>query len=140
MLGFPFFLLGAVVVAVWSVIMVVRIFRTLWDKRWREGGMLLVVILAVWPIMWSLRFSGDYVHLATLYPSYRAKLDASSGYATFPWGLAGFVGSERERTLVYDASDKITTQLGSRKAPEIPGAGKFTTHLIGHFYVVDLSL
>jgi hypothetical protein len=104
----------------------------------------VVVSVAVCPLIAVIFVSGDYVHLALMYPFYAWKIHAASTdlaeSVSFDWGATGFAGSgNSQRSLVYDFGDKLESKVGERPLQDMPDAKIDTIHLIGKFYVTELS-
>jgi hypothetical protein len=87
----------------------------------------------------SFLLSGDYVHLAVMYPYYVVKIrshpDWQSKEVRFDWGDDAVTALDGLllKVLVYDASGKIV--VGDR--PDL-GGGEVTVniqHFIGNFYL-----
>jgi hypothetical protein len=85
-----------------------------------------------------------YVHLALMYPSYASRISAASvdpsGQVSFSWGGTGFAGSgNSERSLIYDSTGRLANEVGVRPSPAEPSVSISTNHLIGNFYVNEMS-
>ena len=119
-----------------------RVVAAAWHRAWRRSALALLTLVAVWPFVGAVSLSGDYVHLALMYPFYVSKIrDAAthqSEQVSFGWGGTGFAGSgNSERSLVYDMSGKLAT--GVRLSPEDPAVSVSTNHLVGNFYIIEMS-
>lgn len=105
--------------------------------------MILLVLAGIWPLLAGLFLSGDYVHLALMYPAYASRIraaEAQHGQASFAWGGTGFAGiASSERALVYDATGQLAREVGVRPYPHEAGVWTSTNHLVGKFYIVVLS-
>ena len=89
--------------------------------------------------------SGDYVHLAVLYPHYRTVIAEKGGGltapVTFPWGddAVSVMDGMRLINLVYDASPTTAKYVGQiRDDPDIEGFKNYTRHMVGNFYLEEV--
>jgi hypothetical protein len=131
--------IGFVVCTVWAIAIVSMTVKAAWQSRWRRCLGLIAILLVALPLSYVLAFwTGDYVHLAVMWPSYRSTIQAEPGSRiTWDWQELEMLFGQVGRTLVYDPSDSEAHEK------DIPFAddGSFTTHrhLIGHFYVVECN-
>jgi len=144
--GIGWALLGLVIALAWVSGMLIRIVCAARYRLWRRAVSLLVILLGVWPMVGYLVFGGgDYVHLALAYPGYAEKGARPGGASTplrFDWGETGFAGEANSiRTLVYDPTDGLRSNLGIQRLSHPPGEKAiYTRHLVGHFYLVIETL
>ena len=130
-----FFLISLPCLGAWVGYMLVRVFRADPHKRWRELVSRLVILVCIWPCFVCLGlYSGDYVHLAIMYPSYLFKIGIDQQIETrFDWDDARFVGTGYQRVLVFDPSDRIIQNDTARSSDSTAPA--LIRHLLGHFYL-----
>lgn len=116
------------------VIQFFQIGAATWRRQWRLGAKRLMLLMIGIPLALIGAESGDYLHLAILYPSYRAEIaQASERPVKFPWGdQAAFVGDGLQfRTLVYDDTGNT-----ARAAPRVEeGICVTDNRLIGNFFI-----
>jgi hypothetical protein len=136
-IGVPLAIFCLIALLVWAVVVIAMFVIAITQRYWRRAISLLVILVAIWPLMFTLICASDYIHLFILYPYYRYEI-GDAPEKTFPWGLFGFVGgSLMARALIYDVTPKTASQLGTHSA----GAtlNMTTRRLIGHFYLRELS-
>jgi hypothetical protein len=137
MLGMLFWLVGLLVVIGWALATGIRAAVAAWRGMWRRSISLVAILICIWPIVGALALrGGDYIHLAVMWPFYKAQIDAVHGGATsFNWGLWGAFLVGVQRTLVYDPDDRAI-ETGARLG-QINPLTSTSRHLVGHFYVID---
>ena len=127
-----------IVCAIWAVAIVGMSVKAAWRARWRRCVGLIAVLVVVLPMSFALAFwTGDYVHLAVMWPSYRSTIQAGPGSRiTFEWATVEMLFGQIERTLVYDPSD---SEALKQDIPYNDYDGTFMRHrhLIGHFYLIE---
>ncbi len=133
------------VALVWMVATLVSMVKAGRRRLWRRAVSLLGICVGVWPAFaFLIVVGGDYIHLTLAYSFYAARVTASyeaSWPIAFRWGGMGFAGSGNlERTLVYDPTGKLSSESGSNKMPDYgPDGSRSINHLVGHFYLVEIS-
>jgi hypothetical protein len=139
--AFPVVLIGVLTVLIWTLIGVGKLIFDLCHRRWLISGARLLQITACLPLAVIGAASGDYVHIALFYPSYRMTIAKSpDGPVRFPWGDAALtvLDGMHFRTLVFDRGGATEAVLGRQLGPD--GLPKFTRHLIGNFYLEEIIL
>ena len=134
----PFVVLA---VAAWAAIMLYRAVAAAFRRSWRGSLQILLVVAVATPLAGIALLSGDYVHLAIMYPVYASVIRNNQRSETsFSWGGTGFAGSANSvRVLVYDQVGTLASKIGVTPLADEPGVSVFTTHLTGHFYIRELS-
>jgi len=129
--------IGFVICVVWAIAIVGMAVKAAWRARWRRCLGLTAILLVVLPMSDVLMYwAGDYVHLAAMWPSYRATIQTEPGTrVTFEWQTVELMFAQIERTVVYDPSDSEAQAKDTYNNYQ----GWFTRHrhLIGHFYLVE---
>lgn len=133
-------LLGAIVVVAWAIVVIVRGVRSLRRRVWQEAALLLVILVGIWPLIGLCIRSGDYIHLAILYPHYLNEIETTHGgdrtTVKFPWGdAAAFVSNGMLlRVLIYDPSGELARMTDERRDPD---SGLLVSYrpLVGKFYI-----
>jgi hypothetical protein len=131
-------LLGALSLIGWAGVLLVSTIRAAFRRHWGRVALLCGAFVGAPPLVFVGILSGDYVHLALMYPYYALQLrqdpDWQSKEARFGWGdeAVTVLDGVRLRTLVYDASGKT---VGDRPDPEVGGLRLNIQHLIGNFYL-----
>ncbi len=132
--------------AVWLPVLAFLAGLSAWRRQWRRASLRLTVLLATPACLLSGSEAGDYVHLALMYPFYRAAIGSDAGGPViFDWGdsailiLDGF----KARQLVYDPTSATAALVGREKV-DPTGLGGYplittTQHLVGPFYLQRLS-
>jgi hypothetical protein len=127
--------IGILALAIWLVAITISIIGAARKRHWRRVISLAVILIVVWPEMLLLLRSGDYVHLALMYPHYRAMID-NAPKLTIPWGDVGGPGvSPLIRVLVYDRTGETAAEIGVHPDRTEPAISVATAHLIGDFYL-----
>jgi|ERR1700733_4859122 hypothetical protein len=130
-------LLGALSLAGWIVVLLASTIRAVVRRNWKRAALLPCAFVCSLPLIVLGVLSGDYVHLAVMYPYYAVKIRSHPDWqeVRFDWGddavtaLDGLLA----RVLIYDASGKIV--VGDR--PDL-GGGEVRVniqHFIGNFYL-----
>lgn len=121
--------------------MIYRAVAAAFLRSWRGSLHRLLVIAVATPLAGIALLSGDYVHLAIMYPVYASAIrNNQQSEATFSWGSTGFAGSANSmRVLVYDQRGTLGSKIGVAPLADEPSISVFTTHLTGHFYIRELS-
>jgi hypothetical protein len=133
-------ILGLLAIVAWAVALLVSTTRALFRKTWKRAVALPGAFICAVPLIVLGALSGDYVHLAMLYPYYVAKVHEHSDWQTkevrFAWGddAITVLDGPQLRVLVYDASGK--TVVGDRPDPETGGLRVDAQHLVGSFYLI----
>jgi hypothetical protein len=135
-------MIGYFVLIIWSFFPVTMGLLSAVERKWRRSAVLFGAVASAWPLMTLSLFAGDYIHLAINYPSYRQSLESNSIRSdrpiTFDWGGTGFGGiGNSSRALVYDTTDNLSRDLGTRETPASSGVWVRTRRLFGHFYTVE---
>ena len=122
----------------WVVWTLANIYRAVTAVRLglcRRACSLTAITVCTGPAMAaSMVIPGDYIHLAMLYPYYSAETARGQpGPRFFSWGGVG----DSERSLAYDDLGTLKTQVGTTRSDE--GVWRTTRHLVGNFYVVEIS-
>jgi hypothetical protein len=131
--------IGFVICVVWAIAIVSMAVKAAWRARWRRCLGLIAILLVVLPISDRLFYwTGDYVHLAVMWPSYRSTIQTEPGSrVTFEWETVELMFHQIERSLVYDPNDSEAHKN------DIPynNDGSFLRHrhLVGHFYLIEKS-
>jgi hypothetical protein len=132
-------LLGALSFIGWAVALLVSTIRAAIRRHWRSAALLSCAFVGALPLVFVGILSGDYVHLALMYPYYAVQIrqypDWQAKETRFSWGdeAVTVLDGIRLRTLVYDASGK--TVVGDRPDPKVGGLRLNTRRLIGNFYL-----
>lgn len=108
-------------------------------RRWRRSGVRSLLLAASVPLAFLGANSGDYVHLAALYPSYWPQIaESPDGPVRFPWGdgAVSVLDGMRLRTLVYDRSGETRATVGVDQQ-DSTGFRIFTRHLVGNFFAEE---
>jgi hypothetical protein len=133
-------LLGTLCLMGWAVVLLVSTIRAAFRRHWRRVALLCSALVGALPLISIGTFSGDYVHLALMYPYYAVQIrqspDWQSKETRFYWGdeAVTVLDGLRARTLVYDASGK--TVVGDRPDDTNVGGLRLNVqHLIGNFYL-----
>jgi hypothetical protein len=136
LLLFPF---GLLAVSIWMIVMLSRAAAAVWRRSlWDSCRRLAFVALAM-PLAVAAFLSGDYVHLAVMYPVYANQISSLGGMdeVAFDWGGTGFTGSANsERALVYDPKG---AEVGVKPLAAEPAVSVATNRLLGHFYIREMS-
>jgi hypothetical protein len=130
-----FLMLETIVLFLWVIAMVGNMIAAAWGRAWNKMLIAAIALIGVWPLMWASWISGDYVHLALMYPFYASQITAADAHPSEPirfgWG--------QQRTgmivLIYDPTGK--TLLGDGQNPIEHAISTRTRHLIGNFYIED---
>lgn len=128
---------------IWLIAMVSRMIDAVRHGSWRRGIILLAITLAITPLcLWAWRTGGDYLHLAILYPRYLVEIGhgQKSGTETvaFDWDNVG-IEQTAKRTLVYDPTDATASRVGRIRLTNEQRIICRTKHLLGHFYLSEVS-
>ncbi len=125
---------------VWLMVTLGRMIGHLLERRWAEAATRLLLLLMLWPMIGLGFRSGHYVHLAAMYPSYRADTMAARTACgediRFPWGdhAASPMDGIHFETLIYHCTGAA---LVDQVHP--PGAGELLNsrneHLLGPWYI-----
>jgi hypothetical protein len=132
-------LFGALVLIGWTVVLLASTIRALFRRNWKRAAFLPCVFVCSLPLFFVGARSGDYVHLAVMYPYYVAKIrshpDWQSKEVRFYWGdeAVTVLDGLRARALIYDASGKIV--VGDRPDPDQADLRTNVQHLFGNFYI-----
>jgi hypothetical protein len=132
-------LLGALSLIGWAVVLLASSVRALIRRNRKRAGLLPCVLVCSLPLIFLGALSGDYIHLAVMYPCYAVKIrsqpDWQSKEVRFGWGDEALWVTDgmRMRVLIYDASGK--TVVGDRPDPDIGGIKLNIQHFIGNFYL-----
>jgi len=141
--GLLFLLAGGVVVGGWLVVVLVEAGRAAWRRAWRRLTSLVAILVCAVPATVVSLQAGDHIHLFLAYPAYAIEIAAApadAGPIRFRWRSFGLVPSY-DRTLIYDPSGELASQVGSARLPSEAG-GTFTRtvwHLAGHFYLFEID-
>ncbi len=87
--------------------------------------------------------SGDYIHLAAMYPKYHFVVsndpEGQSKPISFPWGDAAITVLDgiQLRILVYDATSLTQGKVGNVWQNQETGLKIYTRHLLGNFFIED---
>ena len=135
MLGLLCFALLGLAWVVWTLATIYRAVIAVRLGLWRRACSLTLLLVCTGPaVAASVTIPGDYIHLAMLYPYYSAETARGQpGPRLFSWGSVG----DTERSLAYDALGTMKAQVGTTRSDE--GVWRTTRHLVGDFYVVELS-
>jgi len=133
------FLVSVSLILGWAVTGIFQLCSAAWRRQWRLAAKRLAH-LAIGATFALVAFrSGDYLHLAVLYPSYRATISQTAQRPVmFPWGddAVTVLDGMRLRTLVYDESGKTTENARIRD-----GFCTIDRRLVGNFFIEqDISL
>jgi hypothetical protein len=132
-------LLGALSLIGWAVALLVSTARAVMRKNWKRSALLPCALVVALPLIFLGIFSGDYVHLAVMYPYYvieiRSHPDWQSKEVRFYWGddAVSALDGIRARTLIYDASGNIV--VGDRPDRGGDGIKVNIQPFIGNFYL-----
>ncbi len=139
-LGFLLAMISLLVIIISMIVVLVGAGSALISKRWwLSGQRLLVLAVAATIVPMGLR-SGDYVHLALLYPYYHEKIARTSKRPVwFPWGdqAVTVLDGLQRRTLLFDDTGATTASTDTERDNE--GLCTFRKHLIGSFFIELLS-
>lgn len=135
MLGLLCFAFLAVAWLVWTLANVYLLVAAMRLRLWRPACSFTAIIVCSGPAMGALMvIPGDYIHLAIVYPSYSAEIThGQSRPVLFSWGGVG----DSERSLAYDDLGTLKAEVGTTRSEE--GVWRTTQHLVGDFYVVEIS-
>ena len=94
--------IGSIVFAVWAIAIVSMAVKAARRARWRRCLGLIAILLVALPLSYVLAFwTGDYVHLAVMWPSYRSTIQAEPGSRiTWDWQELEMLFGQVGRTLV----------------------------------------
>jgi hypothetical protein len=127
-----------VVCAIWAIAVVVMTVTAALRMRWRRCLGLIAALLIVLPMSFVLAFwTGDYVHLAVMWPSYQSAIQNEPGRrVTFEWVTVEMMFGQMARTLVYAPSD---SEAHKQDIPynDYDGTFMLHRHLMGHFYLIE---
>jgi hypothetical protein len=62
---------GLLVIFGWMMIVVILAIADAWNRKWRQCGLLLGILVGVWPLMFATLLAADYTHLFIIYPYYK---------------------------------------------------------------------
>lgn len=134
-------LLGLLAIGIWVVVLLISAIRALVQRNGKRAAALPIVLLGSLPLILLGARSGDYVHLAALYPYYISKIheqpDWNAKDIQFAWGdgAVSVLDGMQLNVLVYDATGK--TVVGDGPGPEA-GVRSKVRHLIGNFYLLHV--
>jgi len=96
--------------------MIYRAAAAAWKRSWRSSLQRLALLAIAAPLMAAAFLSGDYVHLAIMYPVYAPQISAIGQVdeVAFNWVSSGFAGMGSERSLVYDRRETLGAEVGRR--------------------------
>jgi hypothetical protein len=137
--GFLLVLVAGLFVVAWFLFVLVAVLNDAFRRRWRRATLRLVAIIAVLPLTFLAARSGDYFHLALLYPRYRQQIAATPNRPVrFDWGdqAVTVLDGMQQRTLVYDESGRTPASFAHRDSN---GFFITTRHLIGNFFLEDTA-
>jgi hypothetical protein len=137
--GLLVLLLGESFLVGWTVMLLASTIRAAFRHNWKRAALLPCAFVCSLPLIFVGVLSGDYIHLAVMYPYYVVKIHSQPDWRTkevrFDWGdeAVTVLDGLRARVLIYDASGK--TVVGDR--PDLGSAGIRVNmqHLIGNFYL-----
>jgi hypothetical protein len=125
--------------AIWLVAITISIIGAARKRHWRRTISIAALLVVVWPVILLLLRSRDYVHLALMYPYYRAMID-NAPKLTIPWGDIGGPGvSPLIGVLVYDRTGETAAEIGVHQDRREPAISVATTHLVGNFYLQTVT-
>ena len=132
-------LLGLLSLVVWTVALLAPAIRAMIRRNWKKAALFPGAFLLSLPLVFLGILSGDYIHLAVMYPYYAVKIrsapDWQSKEVQFYWGddAVSVLDGVQMRVLIYDASGKIA--VGDRPDRSNGGIKSNIQHLIGNFYL-----
>ena len=118
-------------------------------QRRRAGryGLLAIVLLMAIPISYVGERIGFYTRLAASWPAYASDIRAIPGPIASKlrlWTWGGYLIFD-DIFLTYDGSDSLklpqnreSSEFKERLSNSIPNTNWNATHLVGHFYVLDV--
>jgi hypothetical protein len=132
-------LLGALSLVGWTLVLLAFTILAAFRQNWKRAALLPCAFVCSLPWIFVGIQSGDYIHLAVMYPYYAVKIysapDWRSKEVRFDWGddAITVLDGLRARVLIYDASGK--TIVGDR--PDLGSGGVRVNihHFIGNFYL-----
>lgn len=137
--GVPALLLFTAVMVGWTATVIVFIVLATRRRLWLKAALFVLVLISAWPSTLLGVRSGDYIHLAALYPHYMKAVhqngDAHPKTVRFYWGdnAVTVLDGLQSISLVYDERENGGPSVVQRMDRE--GARVFTRHLVGNFYV-----
>jgi hypothetical protein len=114
-----------------------RIGVAIFHRQWRLSGERLILLIIAFPLIFLGLRSGDYVHLAVLYPYYREKIaQTSERPVRFPWGDAAVTVLDgiQYRTMLYDDTGK-TGEMNDVEQHRAEGLVVIDHRLTGSFFI-----
>ncbi len=140
-IGLLLFAIALLMVGSWGAAMAYRVAAAAWNCAWRDSLQRLMLLASVVLLVVAAFLSGDYVHLAIMYPVYASQITANqSGEVAFNWGGTGFAGSgNSERALVYDSGNTLKAEVGVMPLAAEPAVSVSTNHLLGRFYLREMT-
>jgi hypothetical protein len=130
---------GSVLAAlIWLFIKLGGIIWAAFGRRWRRMALRFFQAALSLPLLVVGLVSGDYVHIAIMYPYYIAVIRAHPGKpVSFPWGdQAVFVTDGLQfRTLIYDPDLPSKRIVGIEQRNPVSELRFVTTHVIGKFFL-----
>lgn len=133
-------LLGVAALIGWTIVLLASLLRSVVGQNWKRAALLSLAFVSSFPLIFVGMVSGDYVHLALMYPYYAVEIrrhpDWQSKEVRFDWGDEAVTALDglRARVLIYDASGKVV--VGDRYDPNFR---LNIQHLIGNFYLAVYS-
>jgi hypothetical protein len=141
-IGLLLFAIALLAIVVWVAVMAYCMVAVAWGRALRDSLQRLMLLASAAALMAAAFLSGDYVHLAIMYPFYASQIRNvdHSGEIVFNWGGTGFGGSgNSERALVYYPRGTLKAEVGAMPLPAEPAVSVSTNHLLGHFYIREMS-
>jgi hypothetical protein len=132
-------LLGILFLFIWTVALLASALRAAIRKNRKRVALLTCALLCSLPLTILGSVSGDYIHLAAMYPYYVVKIRDHPDWQTkevrFYWGdeAVSVLDGIRARVLIYDASGKVV--VGDRPDTDGTGLRVNIQHFIGNFYL-----
>jgi hypothetical protein len=131
-------LLGVLSLIGWTIVLLASTIRAVFRRNWKRASLLPSFVCSL-PLIFLGILSGDYIHLAVMYPYYAVKIrshpDWQSKEVRFDWGDEAVTALDgiRARVLIYDASGK--TVVGDRPDLSSDGIRVNVQHFTGNFYL-----
>jgi len=142
-LGIACIFIAVAPAVIWLLAMATRAMDAVRHGCWRRAALLLLIALSIVPLsQWAWKAGGDYLHLALLYPRYVIEIEHGrkndAGRIAFDWDESG-LDPIIKRTLVYDPTDATADRVGRVRLTNEQRIICRTKHLLGHFYISEVS-